>query len=136
MRNMLNVMQYAHDSLNSATNHGKLLKRRFLFNVHAHLFDIDSLLGHRILLTMIGNDLQQKLQVSFVFDEHLVIFLCQCPPYSCVINNFQGAETTFCSSTAFLFFPHVRICGQKFIGQTKEAEQVLGVAGDKVIQSA
>ena len=56
MRNMLNVMQYAHDSLNSATDHGKLLKRRFLFYVHAHLFDIDSLLGHRILLTMIGND--------------------------------------------------------------------------------
>jgi len=31
--------------------------RGFLFNVCAHLFDIDSLLGHRILLMMIGNDL-------------------------------------------------------------------------------
>ena len=32
----------------------KVVERIF---VHAHLFDIDSLVGHRILLTMIGNDL-------------------------------------------------------------------------------
>jgi len=41
-------------TINSATNDGKLLKRRFLFNIHAYLFDIllqVSLVGCRILLT-------------------------------------------------------------------------------------
>ena len=106
-----------------------------LFNVHSHLFDI--LLFTCLPPDVADDDLQQKLHVFFVFSECLVIFLYQChTPFCCVINSLHGAETTFCSSIAFLFLPHHRICGQKFNWQMKEMQQVRGLAGDQVIQCA
>ena len=137
MRNVLNVRQYTHDSLNSATHHGKLLTRIFVqcpcpsFRHRQSSWPPD-----------IADDDRQWLVAEIA--GLLCLWWASCyilisvppPPFCCVSNNLQGAETTFRSSIAFLFFPHITICGQKFIGQTKEAEQVHGVAGDKVIHCA